>query len=71
MGQLIIRDLDDTLLVQLKRKAWEQGLPLEKYMRRLLVTAMESEEARVDGQFPMSWSSPLHEETPIWATLLS
>ena len=69
MGQLIIRDLDDTLLVQLKRKAWEQGLPLEKYLRHLLVTAVETEDARIDGQ--MLWSSPLHEEAPIWATLLS
>ncbi len=71
MGQLIIRDLDDTLLVQLKRKAWEQGLPLEKYLRRLLVSAMQSDEMRSEGQLMMSWSSPLHEETPIWATLLS
>ncbi len=71
MGQLIIRDLDDTLLVQLKRKAWEQGLPLEKYLRRLLVSAMQSDEMRTESQLMMSWSSPLHEETPIWATLLS
>ena len=71
MGQLIIRDLDDTLLVQLKRKAWEQGLPLEKYLRRLLVKGMEMDEARADGSYAMSWSSPLHEETPLWATLLS
>jgi plasmid stability protein len=71
MGQLIIRDLDDTLLVQLKRKAWEQGLPLEKYLRRVLVKAVETEEERADNPFVMSWSSPLHEETPIWATLLS
>jgi plasmid stability protein len=69
MGQLIIRDLDDTLLVQLKRKAWEQGLPLEKYLRRLLISAIETEEARAEGV--MSWSSPLHEEMPILATLLS
>ena len=71
MGQLIIRDLDDTLLVQLKRKAWEQGLPLEKYLRRLLVKGMEMDETRADGSLVMSWSSPLHEETPLWATLLS
>jgi len=70
MGQLIIRDFDDTLLVQLKRKAWEQGLPLEKYLRRLVVAGMETEEVRTDGR-AMMWSSPLHEETPILATLLS
>jgi plasmid stability protein len=69
MGQLVIRDLDDTLLVQLKRKAWEQGLPLEKYLRRVLITAVETDEARAEGV--LSWSSPLHEEVPIWATLLS
>ena len=44
MGQLTIRDVDHALLVQLKRKAWQEGLPLETFLRRLLIAAVENED---------------------------
>ncbi len=40
MQDLNIRDLDDALLVELKRRAWHQGLPLEESLRRLLVASI-------------------------------
>ena len=43
MGNLIIRDLDDALIVQLKRRAWYQGLPFEEAMRRLVIASVEYE----------------------------
>ncbi|MSP95468.1 MAG: hypothetical protein EXR00_09380 [Alphaproteobacteria bacterium] len=43
MRDLIIRNLDDALLVELKRRAWHQGLPLEESLRRLLVASVETE----------------------------
>jgi hypothetical protein len=54
MKDLIIRDLDDALLVALKRKAWHQGLPLEESLRRLLLAsiAAESEAEEHDSFMP-------------------
>ena len=40
MGELIIRELDDATLVQLKRRAWEQGLPLAESVRRLVIESV-------------------------------
>jgi hypothetical protein len=44
MGQLTIRDIDHRLLVRLKRKAWQEGLPLETLVRQLLMASVETEE---------------------------
>ncbi len=43
MRDLIIRNLDDALLVELKRRAWHQGLPLEESLRLLLVASIEAD----------------------------
>ena len=43
MGELIIRNLDDALLVQLKRRAWEQGLPLNEMLHRLLESVAQAD----------------------------
>ena len=43
MGQLTIQELDDALLVQLKRQAWECGLPLQEYVRQLLKSGVQAE----------------------------
>jgi hypothetical protein len=43
MGKLTIQNLDDALLVQLKRRAWEQGLPLNEMLRRLLESVAEAD----------------------------
>jgi hypothetical protein len=45
MGELFIGNLDDAILTQLKRRAWERGLPLEEYLRRLIIS-----DARIDGE---------------------
>ena len=47
MGQLTIRDIDHTLLVRLKRKAWQEGLPLETFVRGLLRASVEPEEIEI------------------------
>jgi len=44
MAQLIIRDLNDAILVRLKRRAWEQGLPLEESLRRSILASLEADE---------------------------
>ena len=43
MGDVIIRDLDDALIVELKRRAWHQGLPFAESLRRLVIASVESE----------------------------
>ena len=43
MGKLTIHDLDDALLVQLKRRAWEQGLPLNEMLHRLLESVAQAD----------------------------
>ena len=43
MRDLIIRNLDESILVELKRRAWHQGLPLEVSLRRLLAASIEDE----------------------------
>ena len=48
MAQITIRDLDDILLVQLKRRAWEQGLPLEESLRRLIMASLEADDGHPD-----------------------
>ncbi len=48
MGDLIIRNLDEAILVELKRKAWHQGLPLQMYLRRLLIASIEDESEPVE-----------------------
>lgn len=42
MRDLIIRNLDDALLLELKRRAWHQGLPLEESLRRLLQGSVDA-----------------------------
>ena len=41
MAQLIIHELDDALLVQLKRRAWEKGVPLQEYLHQLLESGVQ------------------------------
>jgi len=51
MAQITIRDLDDAILVRLKRRAWEQGLPLEESLRRVILASLETDEGRPDDFF--------------------
>jgi plasmid stability protein len=51
MAQIIIRDFDDTLLVRLKRRAWEKGLPLEESLRRLILAGLEVDDGQPDDFF--------------------
>ena len=43
MSELNIRNLDDALLVQLKRRAWEQGLSLNEMVHRLLESVAQAD----------------------------
>ena len=54
MAQLVIHDLDDALLVQLKRRAWEQGLPLQEFLHQLLESGVE----RAPNALPFWLSQP-------------
>jgi|HubBroStandDraft_6_1064221.scaffolds.fasta_scaffold2200781_1 hypothetical protein len=48
MAQITIHDLDDALLVRLKRRAWEEGLPLEESLRRRILASLEADEGHSD-----------------------
>ena len=39
MNQITIRNLDDAVVQRLKQLAWQEGVPLEESLRRLLVDA--------------------------------
>jgi plasmid stability protein len=60
MAQITIRDLDDALLVRLKRRAWEQGLPLEESLRRVVLASLEADEGHGDDVSAMLNPSPSH-----------
>ena len=49
MRDLIIRNLDEAIVVELKRKAWYQGLPLEAFLRRLLIASIDDENESVEA----------------------
>jgi plasmid stability protein len=51
MAEIIIRDFDDVLLVRLKRRAWEKGLPLEESLRRLILAGLEADDGQPDDFF--------------------
>lgn len=46
MGQLLVREIEDTLVHQLKRRAAAQGLSAEELHRRILREALSREEER-------------------------
>ena len=48
MRNLLIRDLDEAALIELKRKAWHQGLPLEAFLRRLLIASIDDQSEPVE-----------------------
>jgi plasmid stability protein len=56
MTKITIRNLDDALLVRLKRKAWENGLPLEESLRRLIIAGLETDEGQRDDFFVLESS---------------
>ncbi len=39
MNQITIRNLDDAVVQRLRQLAWQEGVPLEESLRRLLVDA--------------------------------
>ncbi len=51
MSDLIIRNLDENILVELKRRAWHQGVPLEVSLRLLLIASIEYEGELGGGGF--------------------
>ena len=55
MAQLVIHDLDDALLVQLKRRAWEQGVPLQEFLHQLLDSGVQE---RTSSALPYWLSQP-------------
>ena len=53
MRDLIIPQLDDALLVELKRRAWHQGLPLQESLRRLLIASVETDGEGAESHQPV------------------
>ena len=51
MAQITIGDLDDALLVRLKRRAWEKGIPLKESLRRLIRAGLEADDGQTDDMF--------------------
>jgi plasmid stability protein len=60
MAQITIHNLDDSLLVRLKRRAWEQGLPLEESLRRVVLASLDDDEGHADDLSAMLKPSPFH-----------
>jgi plasmid stability protein len=56
MATITIRNFDDAQLVRLKRKAWEDGLPLEESLRRLILAGLEGDERQPDAFFVLESS---------------
>lgn len=50
MGQVIIRNLDDTVLARLKEKAERAGRPLEQTLREILADAARPSKEEVLAQ---------------------
>lgn len=61
MGELIIRDLDDKVLVQLKRRAWMQGLSLQESLRRLIIDSVERDDPHEADVIVMPSLGRLHD----------
>jgi plasmid stability protein len=61
MAQIFIQ-LEDAILVQLKRRAWEQGLPFEESLRRLLSAAASSEDEPEPVAAPVARAPRLREK---------
>ena len=55
MGQLLVRKVDDDLILALKRRAAEHGVSVEEWHRRLLARALEfGEKPSASAVFPTS-----------------
>jgi hypothetical protein len=48
MAELVIQ-IEDRLLLRLKRRAWKQGLPLRESLRVLLAVTAEEDESDASG----------------------
>jgi len=46
MKQIVIRNLEDSLIHRLKKIAWAEGAPPDETARRLLIEAIQSHTAR-------------------------
>jgi len=58
MKNLIIRDLDEAALIELKRKAWHHGLPLEALLRRLLFANVDDQSDPVERALFLAHAPP-------------
>jgi plasmid stability protein len=63
MTEITIRNLDDAQLVRLKRKAWEDGVPLEECLRRIILAGLERKESQPDAFFMLKSVLPDFSET--------
>ena len=61
MGELFIRNLDDAILTQLKRRAWERGLPLEEYLRRLIISDVRIDRESAQSNVALQPRPPLRD----------
>lgn len=62
MGQVIIRNLDDAVIADLKRQAANANLSLEQFLRNLL-----SEKARADREAFLEFARGMRERSrPAW-----
>ena len=61
MGELFIRNLNDAILVQLKRRAWQRGLPLEEYLRRLIISDVRGQDEPAQSNIALQPRPPLRD----------
>jgi plasmid stability protein len=67
MGQIIIRNLDDAVLAQLKKRAAEQGLSLEESLRRQLAGLAHPSKAELLAEVDRIASMSPHRNEPPFA----
>ena len=58
MGHLLIRDLDEATLIELKRKAWHRGLPLDAFLRRLVIASIDDQSEPVERALFLAHAPP-------------
>jgi plasmid stability protein len=58
MNQITIRNLDDAVVQRLKQLAWQEGVPLEESLRRLLVDATLVDATHARHAYPLRQQLP-------------
>lgn len=51
MNQITIRNIDDAVVSRLRQLAWQEGVPLEESLRRLLIESTRRPKFRAEAAY--------------------